>query len=271
MSRLIQLAEARAVLASQGKSPRQIGEEARLEVLNWIYRWGFSSATLIQKLLNRTAAGYAAKLTNQGWLASTRTESGVPKTYFTLSDTGLSTAERYATELLRYPEIDPYRVNQKLLRHSLIAQLSTINSISSGMTVEYLTERMLLANGIQHGEKLPDVVWKTASGISIALEIELSAKWERDLDQFILGVMRALDPEADYAPRFDRFVVVSDSPAILKRYEAAMQPRNDLRLWKKNKRQHWEVTNTTPIPDWLRERVNFHQFLHHGDSDGATD
>src|SRR5450759_4899907 len=57
-----QLAAARAALAASGKSPRRLGEESRLKVIEWIYRWGYTSATIVQLLIGRTSAGYAQKL-----------------------------------------------------------------------------------------------------------------------------------------------------------------------------------------------------------------
>lgn len=257
MSKSIQLAEARSALARLGKSPRQIGDEARLQVLEWIYRWGYSSATIIQLLLNRTSAGYATKLVKQGWLISTKSESGMPKAYFTLSPSGLAEVERHASELLRYQEIDPYRVNQKLIRHNLVAQRATINAINAGLATEYQTERMLTTIGNQTGTKLPDIVLKSSSNLRIAIEIELSAKWERDLDQFVLGIAHAIQTRNSQPARFDRFAIISDSPAILERYRAAMQPNSPLKLWSKNQRSHWVSDKATTVPNWLIEKVDF--------------
>lgn len=253
-----QLAAARAVLAATGKSPRQIGEESRLAVIQWIYRWGYSSATSIQLLLGRTVAGYAQKLARQGRLQAVNTESGTPKCYFTLSELGVQEAERHAEVLLRYPEIDPYRVNQKLIRHNLISQHATINSMHAGLAVDYLTERMINQAGNQPGEKIPDVVWLTTSGLSIGVEIELSAKWERDLNQFVLGVIQALSSKNDKPAKYDRFAIITDSPAIKKRYSDAIQPETPLPLWKKDDRQHWVIEKTTKVPDWVISKVDFH-------------
>ena len=253
-----QLAAARAVLAATGKSPRQIGEEARLAVIRWIYRWGYSSATSIQQLLGRTAAGYTQKLARQGWLQVVNTESGTPKCYFTLSELGLQEAERHAEVLLRYPEIDPYRINQKLIRHNLIAQHVTIDSMRAGFTIDYRTERMINQAGNKSGEKIPDVVWITTSGLPTGVEVELSAKWERDLDQFVLGVIQALISENDKPARYDRFAIITDSPAIKKRYSNAFQPGAVLPIWQKDTRQHWVIEKTAKVPGWVITKVDFY-------------
>lgn len=252
-----QLAAARLALAASGKSPRQIGEESRLQVIHWLYRWGYSSAACIQAMLGRTAGGYAQKLARQGWLVATKTESGSPVCYFTLSERGLQEAERHAHILLPYPEIDPYRVNQQQIHHYLTAQAATINALRNGVIEDYETERMYSQEGDKAGEKRPDFVWKMTSGLRIAGEIELSAKWARHLDEFVLGIARALHFQSGQQARFNRFAIISDSRAILERYSTAMQPNAPLKLWTKNQRNHWMIDKTIAVPAWLIEKVDF--------------
>ena len=67
-----QLASARAVIAATGKSPRELGKESRQKILEWLYRWGYTSSSVGQILLNRTAGGYLQKLAKQNWLVSTK-------------------------------------------------------------------------------------------------------------------------------------------------------------------------------------------------------
>jgi len=67
----------------------------------------------------------------------------------------------------------------------------------------------------------------------IALEIELSAKWDRNLDDFILKIIRALKSSEGNIPYVDRFIVVSDSPAIVERYKQAIQPTSSFQTWTK--------------------------------------
>ena len=54
--------QAQAALRATGKSPRQLGIENELRVIDWIYRWGWSGAGPINLLLNRTSGGYAQRL-----------------------------------------------------------------------------------------------------------------------------------------------------------------------------------------------------------------
>lgn len=113
-----QLAAARSVIAQSGKSPRQIGQESLLKLFAWIYLWGYITPFVCRLLLNRTAGGYLQKLVKQMWLVETKTESGTPKSYFTLSESGLQEAERYSSTLVKYVEINQFKVDQLKIRHN---------------------------------------------------------------------------------------------------------------------------------------------------------
>lgn len=252
-----QLAAAREKLAMMGKSPRELGQESLLKTLGWIYEWGFSSSECIQNLLDRTSGGYAQKLARKGYLLQTKTVSGTPIHFFTLTRTGLEHAERNALTLLPYPEIDPYRVKQQEIRHYLVAQNATLNALNSGGISDFLTERMY-REGDESGVKRPDFVWISKSGLRIAGEIELSAKWDRDLDTFIRGIVLALRSTGEQAAKFDRFIIASDSKAIVERYRTAMLPDAFYAVWIKNQRGHWEIEKRFSVPNWLIQKVDFH-------------
>jgi hypothetical protein len=252
-----QLAAARFVIAQSGKNPRQIGRESRLKILKWIYRWGYTSSSIGQLLLNRTSGGYMQKLAKQNWLVATKTKSGVPSSFFTLSQIGLEEAERHSLTLSKYLEIDQFKVEQTKIRHYLIAQESTIRALESGVIVDYKTERMFFNQGDTLGSKRPDIIWVTGSGTRIAVEVELSAKWERVLDDFVLKIIRALKTNSDSKSEFNRFIIISDSAAIIRRYEEAVQPDAEVSAWVKNSRGHWVIEKTYRIPDWLITKVDF--------------
>jgi len=252
-----QLAAARSMIAKTGKSPRQLGKESRQKVINWIYQWGYTTTNICKLLLNRTSGGYMGKLTYQKWLCETNTKSGFPSSYFTLAPLGLEEAERHANSLLKYLEIDQYKVNQQKIRHDLIAQKSTLQALNSNVIVGYETEKMNFKDGDKSGKKRPDVTWITNSGLRLGIEIELSAKWDRDLDQFVLAIARALKSDGNDKPSYNRFVIISDSPAIIKRYRAAIQPDAPLSIWTKSSRGHWEIINSIKVPTWLIHKVDF--------------
>lgn len=241
-----------------GESPRARGERKRRRVLEWVYRWGYSSAEILRQVAGQQAKGYATGLVKKGWLVETKTESGSPRHYYTLSERGQQEAERLSDRLHRYPEADPYRVNQQQIRHYLLAQQSTWNALTAQVISDYETERMFDERGDKAGDKRPDVVWRLATGKEVGVEIELSAKWDRRLNEFVLGICRALQARGIDSPaRYQRFVIVTDSPAIARRYKTAMQPGAELPIWKKNNRAHWEIEKVVQVPSWLIEHVDF--------------
>lgn len=252
-----QLAQARAALASTGMSSRQIGCESKTKALDWIHKWGYTSASIIMILLCRTSAGYVQKLAKQGLLVLTRTESGIPPAIATLSDFGLQEISQFADSLVRYPESEPHKINQMLIKHNILAQLATANALNAGVISDYSTERMFDHDGDKSGIKRPDIIWLTPTGLRFAVEVELSQKWDRDLHEFILAIIRALEFTEGHQAKFSRFLIITHSPAIKNNYAKAMQPGAALPLWKKNARGHWAIDNKMEVPDWLINKVDF--------------
>jgi hypothetical protein len=253
-----QLAAARASLAEKGKSPREIGHESLLKVIQWIYRWGYTTTSIIQVIVNRTSGGYANKLTNQGWLVYTKTSSGTPAGFYTLSEKGLAEAERHTQLLYNYQEINPYRVDQLQIRHNILAQSASLNGLKAGTIISYESERMLFVEGDKFGQKRPDVVWIAKSGLRIGVEIELSAKWGQKLDEFILRIAAGLTSVEGKSATYDRLMIASDSPAIISRYQDAVKPGALVSSWKKSPRNHWIQDKTEPVADWLISKVDFY-------------
>lgn len=234
----------------EGVSPRERGRQKQAAVLDWVYRWGHSTADIIRQVSGQQANGYAKRLTEKGLLRATKTESGSPKQYFTLTQSGLEDVERRAYDLHNYVEIDPYRVNQQQLRHYMLAQRATINAIDEDEIDDFLTERMTHAADTT-GKKRPDVTWIMPNESRWGIEIELSAKWDRRLDQFVFDICNAL-ANKEYA----RFCVVTDSHAIESRYRQAFA-QSQIPTWTKNGRGHWEKTGAVNLPSELLDQVTF--------------
>lgn len=242
-----------------GTSPREIGLAKTRQALDWIYRWGAASATTIDALSGVARRGLAARLVKQGLLAKTRTESGgakgVPQYFLTLTRAGVEEVERWRADLLPY-ETDPYRVRQQLLRHSELAQRATANSLLKGTINGYQTEKEA-ATASAAGIKQPDVVWQLPDGQLMAVEVELSAKWRRDFDQFIFGCIEALARPPDGRARFDRLAFITDSPAILRRYKAAFAPGAAFGQWKKDQHGRWQLAGSHVVPTWMGGKVTW--------------
>jgi hypothetical protein len=50
-------------------------------------------------------------------------------------------------------------------------------------------------------------------------------------------------------------VLVTDSPAIFKRYQAAFLPGATYLLWKKTEKGRWAAVQKTQVPSWSNERI----------------
>lgn len=242
-------------------SPRQVGREKRAKALRWVYSWGWSSPSVLACVANDNGNGLAARLVRQGLLKRTRTESGgghknVPASILTLTAAGIIEVERdlrRAEDLLPY-ELDAHRVQQALLRHDTLAQLTTAKALQAGSITGYLTERELRRRSA-NGVKQPDVVWVSPHGLW-AIEIELSAKWGKDLDHFVLACIDSLEQGSNGAPaRFAFVCVVSDAPAILERYKRAFSEGAPVGVWRRDASRHWVKTCARKVPGWAQKRL----------------
>jgi hypothetical protein len=252
------LAAGRAKLREQGITPRQRGRQKLRLALDWIYRWGYSSPSVLDTLSGAKRAGFPAKLVKNNLCTRTKTQtgglaSGIPNIYLTLTELGLAEAERFSKNLLNY-NLDPYRVDQTKMRHDLIAQKATAQNLVSGVITDYKTERELAAKH-ESGIKEPDVVWIMPDGSKTAVEIELTAKWERRLDDFILHTARSLLSNNNNPARFNFVAVVSDSPAILKRYKNAFKTGAKFNRWAKDQHGHYRIEKTFDMPANVSEKM----------------
>ena len=248
----LKTARAKGIEVLDGRTPRERGEEKTLAVLDWIYRWTWASPTTAEILGGAQRSGLAARLVKKGYLRSTRTaagggERGVPLTILTLTERGLMHIERKRESLLAY-EMDPYRVRQNKLRHDQIAQMATAKQLQNGNISGYLSEKeMALCS--KRGVKQPDVCWLIGD-TKTAIEVELTAKWDRDFDEFVAGCIASLT-EKDGVARFNFITIVSDSRAIVSRYRAGFQADSSYGEWVKNDGGKWTKPTTLKVPEWV--------------------
>ena len=254
------LAEQRAELKAQGKTTRQLGRERIYFALDWVYRWGWSSPSVVDMTTGAARRGLCAKLVKAGLLIETKTAAGkiledLPSKIVTLSEEGLAYIEKHKEEqeLMEYP-LNPYRVNQSLLRHDLLAQRATIKNLLEGKIQSFKTPRELSDKSLK-GVKQPDVLWVNEAGRRIAAEVELSAKFGRKLDDFVWSIVLSLSQIGDRAPLFDRCIVVSDSDAIIKRYRAAFQPGAIVNRWIKDSQSHFHIDRKVEVPEHIKGLV----------------
>lgn len=238
-----------------GQTPMQRAQQNKLTAVDWVFRWGATSSQVLRLCLNKESASWASIAVKRGLLRSTRTASGMPIVFYTLTELGLELAHHHATRLIAYPELDPFRVNQANLRHDLMVQRLSIIAVRDGLVDKVVSERELNA-GDHRGQKRPDAIWQLNDGRKIGIELELSAKWGRKLDDFISAIATAVDPV--HAPdNLDAFSIITDSEAISDRYRDAMRPGQPMRRWTKNARNHWVIEDETVVPEWMQHRIDF--------------
>lgn len=236
--------------AAMKESPRAVGAKKLALALDWIYRWGWASPTTIDLVASDgKRSGLVARLVKRKFINSTRTESGggakgIPAYMLTLTQIGVEEVERTCEVLIQY-ELNPYKIDQKKLRHDELAQKSTANSLKDCTISNFKTERELVAQSAA-GVKQQDIIWITEAGIRIGIEIELSGKWDRKLDEFVLKCLLSIKNK-----KVDRVALVSDSKAILKRYEKAFKPGANLQIWRKNDHGFWNPSEINIIPEWI--------------------
>lgn len=201
----------------------------------------------------------ALRLQKNGYLVNTktvsrRTEKFLPSSFFTLTPGGRHLVEVHRLELLPY-EHRPDRVNQNHLMHNEMAQRMTAERLASGSITDYRTEKEMQAKS-QKSFKNPDAVWILPDGSTQSIEIELSGKWERDLDVFVLSTLISLSTK-DGPARFDKLLIITDSRAILKRYQRAFTPGSKFGLWQKNETGRWTKVDEKTVPTWTQERITW--------------
>lgn len=251
---------ARAREATKGISPRARGEEKARVALDWIYRWGWSSPAILDLVTGGNRTGLSARLVRRKLVASTKTASGggakgVPIYMLTLTTQGLEEVERFREELVRY-ELDPYRIDQSKLRHDHISQKATGESLKNGAIKDFRTPNELASQSAK-GIKQPDVLWLRTDGQRMGIEVELTAKWDRKLDQFVMACLHSLQKSSDASKpnEVDEVAIVTDSMAILKRYTKAFEPGERLPRWTKNERGLWVQKDVIEVPAWVEGKV----------------
>lgn len=243
-----------------GRSTKYRQAEKERDVIAWVYEHGASSADLIRQVARQEARGYANKLVRRGLLTATLTEGGgfvrgVPKAFYTLTELGLAEAERHVAVPMKYVELEPSKVPQRLLRHNFIAQQVTWDMRRFNICTKFLSDRRLSLR-MAGKTKRPDAVWFMFDESKVGVEVELTSKWDRDLDAFVAGIIDLMCEE-DQSIKLDEYRIFSDSPQLLENYKKAMAPGMPLRRWEKSPLGKWVVSRIEQVPDWLAQRAHF--------------
>jgi hypothetical protein len=150
---------------------------------------------------------------------------------------------------MRDYDLDPASISHRLIRHNLAVQqaILTIPGVRSYMLESAMGELDTLDG------KRPDALIELEAypGRHVALEVELTEKRGRDLDQTIWRNVQAL-AQAKYLC----IIYVTDQPCIVGNYQEAMDYFID--RWRKDGNGKWLRTGETfVVPDQIKSWIRF--------------
>jgi len=253
-------AAARAALAKKlgGLSPLAKGREREQKALEWIYRWGWASSTTLELLVDTKRSGLALRLIKNKLIISTGTEGMtskyVPGAYLTLTKQGYEQIEDQLELGLDYAQNE--RVNLANLKHDEIAQRRTASALVRGAIRGYVTEKEM-ADKFKEGIKKPDVLWIFPDGTKAAIEVELTQKFNRDLDVFVRSNLISLSNKERDAHTPDVIYIITTNLTLRKNYENAFAPGATYNKWFKDKDKNRWVKYDKPgvVPDWIKDKI----------------
>ncbi|MBU3588176.1 hypothetical protein ICN30_10040 [Polynucleobacter sp. 31A-FELB] len=248
-----------ALLASRAKALNglttlEYSRKRAFTVCYWVLRWGVSTPALIDKVSGATRLGVCQKLVDKGLLKKTKTASGgyvhgTARYIISLTKQGLDFLRQYGLdETVNYRLVDPNKIRQDKLRHDFISQSITYDNLTDGNILDFVPE-YLNTEPHKANEKIVDCLWLHHDNSKTGLEIELSPRFSRMLNQFIYNVSVALIDK-----KVDRFLLLTDRQSICDRYTVAMNS-GSVPLWFKNNQGRWTLkTESFPIPKHLQEK-----------------
>lgn len=259
---LLQQARARALA---GRSPAEAGRAKDLAALRWVYRWGWSTPTIVDMIASPGRRGVAARLVRRGLAKRHPTPAGggvrgVPTDVITLTADGVAELEAALSEadMLAYPSKPEQAIQWRQLRHDTLVQLYTARRLAdiSG----YMTPRELAEKSVA-GQKQPDAVWIAKNNSRIAVELEMTAKKGRELDQTILALIKAVQPKTEFDKKgpYDIVAILSQSRAILDTYKRRLAPDAEIALYRRNSSRQYERCGKKTVPDWIKGRIIFQE------------
>jgi len=219
---------------------REVGQLRLYSALDWTFRWQFTTAALIADLLGSTDRRHYRWLTSwerQDLIRRTPTLSPIAREVITLTRMGVSALQTAlagigSEELLPQYQHDVSRINLRNLTHSLATQIAVLKLISAGKIDCYATEHEL-ASTSRKGVKQPDALLGKAENTRIALEVELTPKSHRLLDQALIANIDLLRDK-----KVDGIWYVSHVPAILNSIRRALESGH-ITKWRRDDQYKW--------------------------------
>ena len=234
-----------------GQTSKEVGQQKIHEACLWIYRWGFSTPSIIDSLSGAKSRGFSARLVSKGLLKSTLCPSygGVkhaPAKVLTLTRSGIEVVEARAdSKIVPYHDAIPFHQ----IVHDVLVQTITLEKIKT-QQIKYFTARENRESRNQPGQKIPDAVWLIKGDI-YAFELELSAKRSRELDTTCAGLINLVTNQ-----NITGIIIYSPSNAIIDRYKESLKIGNKIDFWKRQGTR-WVTESTITVPDAFLGKIIF--------------
>lgn len=253
----------REAAKASGKTPQQLGHERTLKALQWVHLFGWSTASLLEQLVSTNRGGLAARLVTQGLLKKHLSPGGggikgSPLAVLTLTPAGEAYVTRYAENIDDLTAYAP-KIGWAQLRHDCLVQQLAIQALAvANGPMRIISDREARARGI--AGKIHDLVLiEDADDIRIRtlIEVELTAKRGRELDDFVLGCCKSM-MAAENAGDEVVLHVYSDSPALLRHYKQRLSPNAVFHSWTRNSSGHYVKSTEWRVPERHAESFFFH-------------
>ncbi|MBU2918071.1 hypothetical protein KO505_08865 [Psychrosphaera sp. F3M07] len=148
-------------------------------MLDWIYRFGFTSPSVIEILLglDRSVVNrLLRKYTREELLEEVKTFACRDRRVFLLKPKAVRMLEELHQQNLKYT-IKASSLNHKQLTHDLMAAAVVAEGINTGKYSFFITEREQTSEGLSKARRFDALAFEVESNELIAIEIEASNKF----------------------------------------------------------------------------------------------
>jgi hypothetical protein len=248
-------------LKAQGTNSRKRGTEKTEKALNWVYRWGFSSPTILDRVASPTRGGLTKKLIEQKLLAAWAApgsggQKGVPHMVVTLTQAGEALV---VSRLKKIEDLLDQNYAQEVqwhqLRHDILVQKATANMTELN---GYLTPKEIRKKS-QKNVKQPDAIWIMNDGRHVGIELELTPKKRgKEISQTIISLIRSVQPNNVYG--LSSVVIYSPSQMILNDYKNHLIEGKKIKIWDKDSSRRWvETSSVITVPALALEKISLRE------------
>lgn len=214
-------------------------------------KWHYSSSAIVRELLGTTETNYLPQLLKKRYVRAVPAPSLLCGKIWMLSQDGLAAATQAAGIEISY-DLRPESISHANVKHTLAAQRAILGLRAQNIVHEFHPERLIGRPDLR-GQKRPDVECVNVErNVKIAVEVELSPKFGRELDMSLIAIVEGLRLQI-----FDCAIYVSPHQATLDRYRQAINV--DIpEWWKPETPNKWIRSNRSiTLSDTERSRIYF--------------